>query len=113
MALLLTPKDRYPFEAKAPQACGSCKKMKRKCDKALPACGLCARMDRRCDYAEPPPPEPHLAPTAHDFAALQLKLLDLESRLNQGGINPGPSSGVPAVLGPLTAMDLILGPSHR
>ncbi|KAK6214964.1 fungal specific transcription factor domain-containing protein [Colletotrichum tabaci] len=100
MALLLTPKDRYPFEAKAPQACGSCKKMKRKCDKALPACGLCARMDRRCDYAEPPPPEPHPAPTAHDFAALQLKLLDLESRLNQGGINPGPSSGVPAALGP-------------
>ncbi|KZL70576.1 fungal specific transcription factor domain-containing protein [Colletotrichum incanum] len=95
MSLLLTPRDRYASEAKASQACASCRKMKRKCDKSLPACGLCARMERRCDYAEP---LPHPAPTADDFAALQLKLLDLESRLNQAGGTSSPSSTTNAVV---------------
>ncbi|KAK1597463.1 uncharacterized protein LY79DRAFT_700829 [Colletotrichum navitas] len=57
--------------------------MKRKCDKSLPACGLCTRMDRRCDYADPPPPQQQdPGPTADDFATLQSKLLELESRLD-------------------------------
>ncbi|GKT64746.1 fungal specific transcription factor domain-containing protein [Colletotrichum tofieldiae] len=102
MALLLTPRDRYASEAKAPQACASCRKMKRKCDKSLPACGLCARMERRCDYAEP---LAHPAPTADDFAALQLKLLDLESRLNQAGSTSSPSSTTNAGVG-------ATGPGH-
>ncbi|GKT41743.1 sorbitol dehydrogenase [Colletotrichum spaethianum] len=94
MALLLTPRDRYADEAKAPQACASCRKMKRKCDKSRPACGLCVRMERRCDYAES---SPHPAPTADDFAALQLKLLELESRLNQAGGTPSASATNAAV----------------
>ncbi|GKT91908.1 fungal specific transcription factor domain-containing protein [Colletotrichum tofieldiae] len=76
--------------------------MKRKCDKSLPACGLCARMERRCDYAEP---LAHPAPTADDFAALQLKLLDLESRLNQAGSTSSPSSTTNAGVG-------ATGPGH-
>ncbi|KAL2882956.1 hypothetical protein SGCOL_001646 [Colletotrichum sp. CLE4] len=88
MALLLTPSDRYATDAKAPLACGSCKRQKRKCDKARPACGLCTRMERRCDYAEPAP----AAPTADDFAALQLKLIELEGRLNTAGNGGTPAS---------------------
>ncbi|RYP43048.1 hypothetical protein DL768_010106 [Monosporascus sp. mg162] len=61
---------------KANQACHSCKRQKRKCDKVLPACGLCSRMSRTCDYSDIPP-----APTAEDIMSLQLKLLELESRL--------------------------------
>ncbi|EFQ25333.1 fungal specific transcription factor domain-containing protein [Colletotrichum graminicola M1.001] len=89
-------------DAKAPQACASCRKMKRKCDKSLPACGLCTRMDRRCDYADPPPPPPpphqqqqYPGPTADDFAALQLKLLELESRLDH---QAGPAAAVASAL---------------
>ncbi|RYP86583.1 hypothetical protein DL770_004882 [Monosporascus sp. CRB-9-2] len=63
--------------AKANQACHSCKRQKRKCDKALPSCGLCSRMSRTCDYSDVPP-----APTAEDIMSLQLKLLELESRLS-------------------------------
>ncbi|OHE96669.1 fungal specific transcription factor domain-containing protein [Colletotrichum orchidophilum] len=91
MSLLLMPRDRYAPDAKAPLACGSCKRQKRKCDKARPACGLCTRLDRRCDYAEPAP----TAPTADDFAALQLKLNELESRLNTRNSTPTSiSSGI-------------------
>ncbi|KAL0935125.1 fungal specific transcription factor domain-containing protein [Colletotrichum truncatum] len=76
-ALLLNPRDQFTADGKAPQACGNCKRQKRKCDKAFPSCGLCSRMERCCDYAEPQKP----APTAEDFAALQLKLVELEDRL--------------------------------
>ncbi|EEY17685.1 conserved hypothetical protein [Verticillium alfalfae VaMs.102] len=73
---------------RAPQACGTCKRQKRKCDKALPSCGLCVRMRRHCDYTDAVP-----APTPEDFAALQLKLQELETRLNTN------SSGSVASLG--------------
>lgn len=108
--LLLTPRDRFASDVKAPQACGSCKRQKRKCDKALPACGLCSRMDRRCDYAEPQQP----APTADDFAALQLRLLELESRLNGAGTVPASSAGaVPSPdPAPISAPDPGPGPLH-
>ncbi|ORY70230.1 fungal-specific transcription factor domain-containing protein [Pseudomassariella vexata] len=65
---------------KAPQACYSCRKQKRKCDKAIPACSLCSRMARRCDYSETQPP-----PTAEDIIGLQLKLVELENRLDYTG----------------------------
>ncbi|KAI1870941.1 hypothetical protein JX265_005981 [Neoarthrinium moseri] len=65
---------------KANQACYSCRKQKRRCDKALPACSLCTRMARHCDYSEVQP-----APTAEDFAVLQGKLAELESRLTYSG----------------------------
>lgn len=63
---------------KAPQACLSCRKQKRKCNKALPACSLCERMGRVCDYSDASP-----APTSEDFSALRLRLLELERRLNE------------------------------
>ncbi|KAF6814743.1 fungal specific transcription factor domain-containing protein [Colletotrichum plurivorum] len=107
--LLLTPRDRFASGAKAAQACGSCKRQKRKCDKALPACGLCSRMDRHCDYAEPQLP----APTADDFAALQLKLLELESRLNGAGAVPASSaSGSGPGPAPIPAPDPGPGPLY-
>ena len=80
---------------KANQACMTCRKQKRKCNKALPACALCERMKRHCDYSDNTPP-----PTSEDFNALRMKLMELESRLDVGGsvMNPPtpfatPSSG--------------------
>lgn len=63
----------------AAQACATCKKQKRKCDKLLPACSRCASLQRPCDYSEGPTTAG--APSAQDFAALQMKLADLEARL--------------------------------
>ncbi|KAB5578635.1 hypothetical protein GE09DRAFT_1090501 [Coniochaeta sp. 2T2.1] len=63
---------------KAAQACVPCRKQKRKCDKGLPACGLCSRMGRPCDYSEV-----HQTPTAEDLSSMQMKILELEQRLNQ------------------------------
>ncbi|KAI1334347.1 fungal-specific transcription factor domain-containing protein [Xylariaceae sp. FL0016] len=61
---------------KANQACYSCRKQKRKCDKALPSCALCTRMARTCDYSEPPP-----NPTIEDFERLRDRLASLERQL--------------------------------
>jgi len=74
-----------PQVQKAPQACMTCRKQKRKCSKTLPACTLCERMNRHCDYSDSSPP-----PTSEDFNALRMKLMELESRLNGGPaiINP-------------------------
>ncbi|KAI8265418.1 Transcription factor BOA15 [Colletotrichum sp. SAR11_239] len=100
--LFLTPRDRYPSDSKAPQACGSCKRQKRKCDKALPACGLCTRMERRCDYVE----SAQAAPTADDFAALQQRLAELEGRINEnGGGASGGAGGVASSSGPSPVSD--------
>jgi hypothetical protein len=75
---------------RANQACLSCRKQKRKCNKALPACALCERMSRPCDYSDVTPP-----PTSEDFHALRMKLMELESRLNSGPDHAAftPSSG--------------------
>lgn len=64
--------------AKAAQACVPCRKQKRKCDKGLPACGLCSRMGRLCDYTDV-----QQAPTAEDLMSMQMKIVELEQRLNQ------------------------------
>lgn len=69
-----------PQAPQANQACMTCRKQKRKCNKALPACALCERMNRHCDYSDSTPP-----PTSEDFNALRMKLMELESRLNEGG----------------------------
>lgn len=62
----------------APQACSSCRKQKRKCDKLLPTCGLCQRIGRLCDYTF----EPQAGyPSPDDFIALQQKVASLESLL--------------------------------
>ncbi|RKF81101.1 putative fungal specific transcription factor [Golovinomyces cichoracearum] len=70
---------------KAPQACITCRKQKRKCSKTLPACALCQRMNRHCDYSDSAP-----APTSEDFNALRMKLAELESRLRYGERNFAP-----------------------
>ncbi|TVY90069.1 Depudecin biosynthesis cluster-specific transcription activator [Lachnellula willkommii] len=72
--------DSLPPAPQANQACMTCRKQKRKCNKALPACALCERMNRHCDYSDSTPP-----PTSEDFNALRMKLMELESRLNEGG----------------------------
>lgn len=64
--------------SKAVQACVPCRKQKRKCDKGLPACALCSRMGRVCDYNDV-----QQAPTAEDLMSLQVKIVELEQRLNQ------------------------------
>ena len=65
-------------QLQASQACISCRKQKRKCDKSLPTCTLCLRMIRPCDYSDATP-----APNAEDFAQLQQKVTELESRLDK------------------------------
>jgi hypothetical protein len=93
MSLTLLPHDPNEFAAsKANQACSACRKQKRKCDKSFPACSLCARMGRPCDYTDAQQPPP----TTEDIAALQMKLIELESRLNSGhGASSAGSSGMP------------------
>ncbi|KAL5346249.1 hypothetical protein ACLOAV_008517 [Pseudogymnoascus australis] len=61
---------------KASQACLSCRRQKRRCDKKIPACSLCERMNRACDYSDASP-----APTSDDFNVLQQRVLELEGRL--------------------------------
>ncbi|KAJ9151976.1 Regulator of drug sensitivity 1 [Pleurostoma richardsiae] len=89
MALSLLPRDHEMAMgvSKAAQACTSCKKQKRRCDKVLPACGLCARMGRPCDYTDF-----IAAPTAEDFASLTMKLAELEGRLNKDSSSASPAS---------------------
>ncbi|KAK4201819.1 hypothetical protein QBC40DRAFT_252741 [Triangularia verruculosa] len=71
--------------SKAQQACVSCRKQKRKCDKILPTCGLCARMARPCDYtitdALTQQQQPVQA-SSEELATLQARLSELEGRLN-------------------------------
>lgn len=69
---------------RAAQACLSCRKQKRKCDKGLPGCSLCTRMGRSCDYSDNT-----TTPLADDFAFLKQRIADLEARLE----GRSPSSG--------------------
>jgi hypothetical protein len=64
--------------SKADQACGACKKQKRRCDKSLPECSLCSRTGRPCTYGI----SPQQPPTAEEFSALQARLEGLEDRLS-------------------------------
>lgn len=81
--LSLLPRDRLAESQATPtsravQACLTCRKQKRKCDKLLPSCSRCASLQRICDYTDS---ASAVVPTAEDFAALQSKLNDLEGRL--------------------------------
>ena len=62
--------------ARARQACISCRKQKRKCDKVLPACSLCTRLSRTCDYRDTPS-----SASSDDFVELRQKVQELEARL--------------------------------
>lgn len=46
-------------------------------------------MNRICDYSDASPP-----PTSEDFTALQMKVMELEARLNGGGGGGGGGSGM-------------------
>lgn len=59
---------------RADQACGACKKQKRRCDKAVPECSLCQRAGRVCTY----PDALERQPTAAEFVALRTRLSELE-----------------------------------
>ena len=65
-------------DRRAGQACLSCKKMKRGCDKALPECSLCVRTKKSCtyEYSDVAP-----IPTSKEFQWLQQKVLELEARM--------------------------------
>jgi hypothetical protein len=82
-------RDTSTMNLRAAQACISCRKQKRKCDKALPACSLCQRMGRPCDYSDSTP-----TPNADDFALLRKKVTDLEARLESQSTAFGRSSSL-------------------
>lgn len=70
----------------ASQACSSCRKQKRKCDKQLPNCGLCQRIGRPCDYTVDSQTN---TPSVDDFLALRQKVNELESLLSQNATGHG------------------------
>lgn len=76
------------FPPKAPQACSSCRRHKRRCDKELPGCGLCTRLGRPCQYTDVLPP-----PTAEGMAALWDRVAELENRTNP--MNQAPVDSLP------------------
>ena len=82
-----------PQAPKANMACVSCRKQKRKCNKALPACALCERMNRHCDYSDASP-----APTSEEFNTLHMKVIELESRLNGSNSMMSPPTTYPSTM---------------
>ena len=81
--------------ARAHQACVSCRKQKRKCDKVLPACSLCTRLARACDYRDAPS-----SASSDDFVELRQKVHELEARLEAKQAGNGVGNG-------------LVSPSHR
>ena len=75
------------INSRAQQACVSCRKQKRKCDKALPACSLCCRLNRACDYRDP-----SASTGSDDLAELRQKIQDLEGRLDTRNGTPASPS---------------------
>lgn len=63
--------------AKASQACVSCRAQKKKCDKSLPSCALCSRVGRSCNYSS----ESLSASHSEELQALQKKVRRLEAQL--------------------------------
>jgi hypothetical protein len=68
----------------AQQACASCRKQKRKCDKQLPSCGLCLRIKRNCDYNLEPPATSG-APSSEEFDELRRQVEELQAVLAVSG----------------------------
>lgn len=100
MALALLPRDQETAmysssSSRATQACVTCRKQKRKCDKTLPSCSRCSSLQRACDYSDLG--SPAAAPSAEAFANLQMKLAEIEARLDSARANPpqGQMNGTP------------------
>ena len=95
---------QQPGAELAPQACSSCRKQKRRCDKQLPACSLCQRIGRpwyviylvvilylryllmayptpNSDYSGETQAQ---APSPEEFAALRQQVFDLQALLKSG-----------------------------
>ncbi|KAK5678555.1 hypothetical protein LTS10_008999 [Elasticomyces elasticus] len=77
--------------ALAPQACSSCRKQKRKCDKQLPSCGLCIRIGRPCDYTDDTRGN-GAAPSPEEFTALRQEVAELKNLLASNGNSNGNGS---------------------
>jgi len=86
---------------RASQACISCRKQKRRCDKQLPSCSLCARLNRICDYNDPS------TSSTDDLLFLRRKVEELEARLSEKVIDQvdglSPLSGVSPASNPFPA----------
>ncbi len=65
----------------ATQACTSCRRQKRRCDKQLPSCSLCVRLNRSCDYSIETQNQT-APPTSEDFAALRQQVADLTNLIS-------------------------------
>jgi hypothetical protein len=93
---------------KSNQACLSCKKQKRKCDKNLPSCSLCSRMQRACDYSIAPP-----TPSRDDLAEMQRQIADLTSKIDAQSPVAGVvvASGAKSTASPATSSSYA-APSH-
>ncbi|KAH8597634.1 hypothetical protein B0O99DRAFT_684943 [Bisporella sp. PMI_857] len=70
--------DPPPEPPKANQACATCRKQKRRCDKALPSCALCSRMNRHCDYTDI-----SSTPTADEFRENRRIVQELERQVQE------------------------------
>src|SRR5271170_6952465 len=98
----MTSEGGLDVQLRASQACLSCRKQKRKCDKAVPACSLCLRMTRACDYSDSTP-----VPNADELALLRQKVAELESRLDANSASTGSNGGIlftPESLSPDSAL---------
>lgn len=73
--------------SRAAQACATCRKQKRKCDKTLPSCSRCSSLQRACDYSDPASPAVAPSASAEAFASLQMKLAEIEARLDSARAN--------------------------
>ncbi|TKA79555.1 hypothetical protein B0A55_02741 [Friedmanniomyces simplex] len=81
---IVPPADHAGVEF-APQACASCRKQKRRCDKQLPFCSLCVRIGRPCDYTEDSRGQ---APSPEEFTALRQEVEELKNLLAAGRVPP-------------------------
>ncbi|POS78804.1 hypothetical protein DHEL01_v202793 [Diaporthe helianthi] len=92
MALALLPRDQetamYSARSRAAQACATCRKQKRKCDKSLPSCSRCSSLHRTCDYSDPASPAAAPSASAEALASLQMKLAEIEARLDSARADP-------------------------
>lgn len=81
--------------ATAPQACTSCRRHKRKCNKILPACELCVRLGRACEYGSQNQGvgDANAGVDVKEFERLVRKVQGLEARLADAEGGSGIESG--------------------
>ncbi|KAH8886426.1 hypothetical protein GQ53DRAFT_694802 [Thozetella sp. PMI_491] len=87
-----------PTPRRASQACGACRRLKRRCTKELPACSLCTRLGKACQYTLSPAQSD---PDELDREALIAMIRQLKERIpeSQRGTSVDTPT-VPAVIPP-------------